>query len=80
MYTCTVYGYVRVNWDVISAVDCTAGLQLSPLYFGSIGRSNFYGMLVDTVWATISMAVVIQMRGQVRVEACFLCGHRLPLP
>jgi ABC-type multidrug transport system fused ATPase/permease subunit len=38
--------------------------QLSPLYFGSIGRSNFYGMLVDTIWATISMAVVISMRGQ----------------
>ena len=59
------YDHALVNWDVISWFDCTTGLQLSPLYFGSIGRSNFYGMLVDTVWATISMAVVIQMRGQV---------------
>ena len=40
-------------------------LFLSPLYFGAIGRSNFYGMAVDTVWATISMAVVVSMRGQI---------------
>ena len=35
-----------------------------PLYFGSLGRSNFYGMAVDTAWAIISMGAVITMRGQ----------------
>ena len=38
--------------------------QVWPLYFGSLGRSNFYGMGVDTIWAIISMTAVITMRGQ----------------
>ena len=38
--------------------------QTWPLYFGGLGRSNFLGMGVDTVWAIISMGAVISMRGQ----------------
>lgn len=45
--------------------------QLSPLFFGGHGRSNFYQMIVDTFWASISMAVVIGMRGgQLAPEVC----------
>lgn len=52
------------EFDVIANKRFYQNLQLSPLFFGSLGRSNFYQMLLDTAWQTISMAVVISMRGQ----------------
>ena len=50
------------EFDVISNRKFYQNFQLSPLFFGSLGRSNFYQMGVDTAWATISMAVVISMK------------------
>jgi|EP01043_Picozoa_sp_COSAG02_P009581 ABC-type multidrug transport system fused ATPase/permease subunit len=52
------------EFDAISNKRFYQNFQLSPLFFGSLGRSNFYGMVVDTAWATISMAALISMRGQ----------------
>ena len=36
----------------------------SPLILGALKRTNFLGMLVDTLWALISVAVVVSMRGR----------------
>ena len=52
------------EFNAISNKKFYQNFQLSPLFFGSLGRSNFYGMVVDTAWATISMAALISMRGQ----------------
>ena len=52
-------------------------LFLSPLYFGGLGRSNFYGMLLDTVWATISMAVVVSMRGMLNPAVAIAVYNQL---
>ena len=52
------------EFNTISNTKFYQNFQLSPLYFGSLGRSNFYGMVVDTAWATIAMAALISMRGQ----------------
>ena len=52
------------HFDTITCRKFWEWYQLSPLFFGSLGRSNFYGMVVDTAWATISMAFVIYSRGK----------------
>ena len=52
------------EFNAISNKKFYQNFQLSPLFFGSLGRSNFYGMVVDTAWATISMAALVSMRGQ----------------
>lgn len=48
-----------------------------PLYFGANGRSNFYGMAVDTAWATVSMAIVISMRGQMAAAVAIAVYNQL---
>jgi len=48
-----------------------------PLYFGALGRSNFYGMAVDTAWATVSMAIVISMRGQMAAAVAIAVYNQL---
>lgn len=48
-----------------------------PLYLGAFGRSNFYGMAVDTAWATVSMAIVISMRGQMAAAVAIAVYNQL---
>ena len=53
------------EFEVKSNDDFFRTSQCITLILGSFGRSNFLGMLVDTLWASVSMTVVISMRGKV---------------
>ena len=52
-------------------------LQVGPLFMSAMGRSNFYGMVVDSMWATVSMAAVITLRGKVAPTVAIAIFHQL---
>ena len=54
----------EAEFSVITNNNFYKDFQLGPLIFASLGRSNFYGMILDTVWAAVSMTAVISMRGK----------------
>lgn len=52
------------QFELITNDNFYKDLQIGPLVMGAMGRMNFYGMLVDTLWSVVSMSVVISMRGK----------------
>ena len=45
--------------------------------FGGFGKSNVHGLLVDTVWATISMFVVVSLKGKISPAAAIAIFNQL---
>ena len=65
------------EWDKMISKRFYERFLIWPLYFGALGRSNFYGMAVDTAWAIISMGAVISMRGQMSAAVAIAVYNQL---
>ena len=55
----------EAHFEVLTNNAFFKDLQVGPLFLGALGRQNFYSMVVDTLWALVSMQVVISMGGKV---------------
>ena len=48
-----------------------------PLVFGGMKRKFFFNMLVNSIWSTVSMSVVVSMKGKAPAAFCLGVFHQL---